>query len=783
MKTKSIRSGAFIIGFCLLLGVRAFACDPPCPPCWSNWPDCNVWSCSGCQRCNGLECVWNCITGQTCCNNSCCSGICCPLNEICCTQGACCDGIACYNPGVMQCCEYGDGTTCLKEEYCYGGECVECLELNHCPQCEYCDPSHSCQDILVTSIDGPQYVCVGQWVVFQAATEPGYSCHFSWDHQGAANSESDCNWSRAQWDESGVYTVTFGCNDSDSITVTVVEVGAIENDRDAVCLCDQDGIVFTAIAEPDGPLDCLVWQGRRKEDVNEPWSGWGTVGHTYVSSNQIRLHANMPGYYQFRAQNGSDPNSWAESAEVVVVELVKMQYNDSANGWTDISGTMFAYVDSLIEFRAVKEPNTAPWPSGKPVWSGSSGASGTDVTEITVTFDTVSSHPDDYMTVQVQCGTMLTANVIVCQAKVENVTFYYGTLLPGHHTALNIRVDDANDISVPEWVEGGQNMPAAYIMDVNNIDIKVTIDILPQVSTTLPATIWATTGSAVLGNVNEKDDIYFYGGSSGEVIFTVAGASAYAVSKDDLAWQWKVKDFAHSTGEKDINVSGPHTIYTVLDTPAAPQDEPWIGTLEIACTAAADANSVEDATRRIWDNFYNSAGGYYDTENGAPQYTLNGEGGVFDLSKWLRQYPSIGKVNCYDMAKAIVVFSNALGCNAVNTYVQPFGYLNCIKPIGKGWTNNPFYDHPDVVSIPIVDINHPYRSGFGNHAFARLGGWVYDASAGQVDVDGTPYYAPHDPNNLDGNDTWNAYYRTKLIQQGTPGSPQNHSFGIGKVSP
>ena len=577
-------------------------------------------------------------------------------------------------------------------------------------------------------------------------------------------------------------TTTITCTagtTSKTIKIMVVGVGSIENDRNAVCWSDPDGIVFTAIADPNGPLDCLQWQGRRKDDVNEPWSDWGTVGYSSVSPNQIRLPADTPGYYQFQARNGSDPNSWVASAEVVVVKLVTMQYNDSTNGWTDIPGIMYAHIDSLIEFRAVKEPNAAPWPSGMPVWSGSSGVSGTGDPNAVVTFGTVSSQPTDYKTVEVQCGTMLTAEVVVCLAEVKKIGFRH-TPSPNYYAALPITVDDVNSISVPEWVAGGQNMPAAYIMDVNNIEIKVTIDILPSVSTALPATLWATTGSAILGNVNEKDDIYFSAGSSGDVIFTVAGASADAVSKDDVAWQWKVKDFGHSTGEIDINASGPHTIYTVLDTPVAPQAIPWIGTLDIACTAAADANSVEDATRRIWDNFYNSAGGVYDADKGESRYTPDGEDGDFYLSKWLTKYPSIGTVNCYDMAKAIVVFANALGCNAVNTFVEPFGYVYCIKPIGKEWTNNPFNENPLYSPALIESLYHPDRSSFARHAFARLGGWIYDASAGQVDVDGSPHLPSHTPHNLDGNDTWGAYYRAKLIQRGTPGPLEDKTFVIGE---
>ena len=581
-----------------------------------------------------------------------------------------------------------------------------------CSDCEYCDSSNSCQDILASSISEPQYICVGQWASFTATTDPGgYSCRFSWDHQGAAGSQSTCGWSSAKWNQAGVYTVTFGCSGGSSInsTVTVVGVGSIANDRDAVCWNDPNGIVFTAIADPNGPLDCLQWQGRYRDDPNEPWSGWGTVHYSSIPPNQIRLLTGTPGYYQFQARNGSGQNIWAESAEVVVVKLVTIQYNDSTNGWTDIPGIMHAHIDSMIEFRAVKEPNAAPWPSGKPVWSGSSGVSGTGDTK-TVTFGTVSSHPTDYKTVQVQCGTMLTANVVVCQAKVENVTFYHGSSSAGHHAALNIRMDYSTDINVPEWVEGGQNMPAAYIMDVNNIDIKVTIDILPPASTTLPATIWATTNATVLGNVNEKDDIYFSAGSSGEVIFTVAGASADAVSKDDVAWQWKVKDFAHSTGEKDINVSGPHTIYTVLDTPKYPEVIPKVIVLDYACVWSDGEKTKRNACNAIVSEFKNHYNWNYD---------------------------------CHRLASDFVRMVASLGVSA-------FEHTWSIKGAAY-WTESyavgDMYAQRTVLIDPVGNFG-PSNYVFGFHEWAEAEGIQYDPSTGSYHGD------INDPNS---NSSWGDY--------------------------
>jgi len=126
-------------------------------------------------------------------------------------------------------------------------------------------------------------------------------------------------------DTAGTTTVTATCGTSScAINIVVVEVGSIENDRDVECWNDPGGIIFTAIANPNAPLDYLQWEGRRKDDVNEPWSDWGTgtvVGYYLIPPNQVRFFANTTGYYQFRARNGSGQNTWAESTVVKVVKV------------------------------------------------------------------------------------------------------------------------------------------------------------------------------------------------------------------------------------------------------------------------------------------------------------------------------------------------------------------------------------------------------------------------------------------------------------------------------
>lgn len=216
--------------------------------------------------------------------------------------------------------------------------------------------------------------------------------------------------------------------------------------------------------EPTGPED---------NDYYPP-SG-GRIAH-YLAGSTVRewqfeitsAFALTVGTHHIRAWAHRDdtvsPNKWewSSSCTVHVVNVDWIQYDDPDTGWTNIDAGLPAwplYVrkGTTVTFKAVPEPSDAPWPSGKPVWGGTSGASGTGSTT-QVTFDTLSTSLTNYKTVSAECDNTVTIYVIVFDLEgvltpADNFsgrhTEYYGI---EEEVALDFRTDPW---SVPANLAGG----------------------------------------------------------------------------------------------------------------------------------------------------------------------------------------------------------------------------------------------------------------------------------------------------------------------------------------
>lgn len=138
------------------------------------------------------------------------------------------------------------------------------------------------------------------------------------------------------------------------------------------------------------------------EDTGSIYDGTSELATVYLRSEdagQFTIGATQSLY--------EDP----ADAEVNVVKVDKVQYEEPGGAWNDISGTLYVLKGSSVTFKAVPDP-VVSWPSGKPVWGGTSGASGSDETKV-VTFNTLSSTTTDYKTLTTICGNTNTVNIVV----------------------------------------------------------------------------------------------------------------------------------------------------------------------------------------------------------------------------------------------------------------------------------------------------------------------------------------------------------------------------------
>ena len=154
------------------------------------------------------------------------------------------------------------------------------------------------------------------------------------------------------------------------------------------------------------------------------------------------------------------------TVNVVVCEIDKLQYRRGEDAYQDVTSTLFVEKGGSIDFKAIIKPAGATWPSGKPVWGGTSGASGSGET-ISVTFNTVSSTTSDYKTVTATCGNTVTVNVIVF----EVVSLKVDSGLPG----------DDWDANIPQNATGGTgpytSQQATVTIDTTPNNIPITLDL------------------------------------------------------------------------------------------------------------------------------------------------------------------------------------------------------------------------------------------------------------------------------------------------------------------
>lgn len=277
--------------------------------------------------------------------------------------------------------------------------------------------------------------------------------------------------------------------------------------------------------------------------------------------------------------------------------------------------------------------------------------------------------------------------------------------------AINIKINENKEVNIPEWEAGSTPpSPAAYIMN-RCVTVKAVFSSTdPEIQT---ARIKAVKKNGEFGNLAERQ-VSFKNGTSCPACFEIPGKTPGEITAFYQEWEWQCLDIDGSPPPEKIIGTSINRIYIILDEPQPPpwdrSSPPWAEIMEYACQWARRRATPADAARGITVALYRDTGAFY--QSGSSRYTRSVDPGkIFNSRKFLDNIESefgVGEVNCRDMAKALITFSNSIGCGlAYERYGISGSYLNCVKLVG---------------------VNKRCCDFLKSHTFCTLKGRVFDAT-------------------------------------------------------
>jgi hypothetical protein len=294
------------------------------------------------------------------------------------------------------------------------------------------------------------YICVGHWAYFRAeidgitGPEPSYEGQWWFDFDG--NGTWDYN-------EPATFPYDYYCDgvawdyDDPCAYTPKVKVELDGEDVSAEATCSVLAFRVQIVDEPPEKDTDEYFCYQSPNDANiyykiEPTTGWTLDSPSSVQlriyDGSVCIRTDYPGTGlgdQHATWNGQNGNSvWVDCGEYTAIMAVekqgstcysnehtitvlpkvdKLQYYDNyTSSYIDMPDPLYVVKGESVLLKAIKDPPGASWPSGKPVWGGTAGLSGTGETKV-LSVATVSSSSTDYKTVTVTCCNTITGNVIV----------------------------------------------------------------------------------------------------------------------------------------------------------------------------------------------------------------------------------------------------------------------------------------------------------------------------------------------------------------------------------
>lgn len=333
----------------------------------------------------------------------------------------------------------------------------------------------------------------------------------------------------------------------------------------------------------------------------------------------------------------------------------------------------------------------------------------------------------------------------------QTITFNHD-LNSASTSALNVRRNKDFEIAIPEY-NAASPVPAEFsaaayaIAETSGQNVVIRATFQAGVLDVGPFEVKAI-GGGVLGAIDPAPVVIAPGGTV-SVDLQLSHRTFNAVGVHNITWQWLYRE---GGGAWQNLVSTTHRIYILLAVPggawsqaAASKSNPWTELLDESCATASGTRSDKDAVKALTKRVNGAYQLRYDIVSGAPRYATSGVAPSFNLTNWINyvikgaapampvfcgggadQYPDFKIVNCYDCAAALALMSQSIGAVSAYYFHGPFGYLNYIVAIGRGKCNNPFFGCGGGADAALGPDDP--RSGFGNHAYTKLGGTRnYDA--------------------------------------------------------
>lgn len=310
-------------------------------------------------------------------------------------------------------------------------------------------------------------------------------------------------------------------------------------------------------------------------------------------------------------------------------------------------------------------------------------------------------------------------------------------------------------VPLPHWkfgvgVEDGQGSkrPAVYSCGpyLNALQVKLrlfkgmfTHGSGKLIGTLAPAQLGG--GGAPLGQLQMEGDFTLNDGEQTVSLQITNMPSAVNWYRGDVAWKVQTPQ-----GTVDLQGTTRLEMFVVLNKPTSIYNDTGGVWAEVLRFLGENANVLGATTEsrvleQVTSYLHWNHGLTYETGQGATKFgkifEFDGTGGVFRLMAYLSPpAPPNNQANCYDQAAGVQSLAGALGVSCDWVYLAPYGYINETHLLGvSGVCNNPFFTALDVpgyhrdATPQSITWNDMGRTGFGNHAFIRANGFVFDACA------------------------------------------------------